>query len=169
MNVLYPNERWKQKIEKWLQAKTVIYGGLDDPLPDQEDIRLIKSLFDPIAFVFVKYFKNENNNNIPKIDIICLYILYNISKQKLIDYGWYFLNPFIVWESPSSIKSQNLILSILNFVNINWDNIKKDKRYVTRSSNKWLLENKFKLPSLSYIIFLVRLRVIQEMLLDISL
>lgn len=152
-----PNMNWKKKIEKWIQAENVVYGWLDlSILPDDAIIEEMKILFDPIAFVFNKYFKDKKGkHNIPKLDVICLFLLYNISEQALKQYGWYFLNEFIVWESESMIATHWRASEILQFINENWFKLPHIK-FVREDSLKWLLFNTYKIPTLSKMCDIVR-------------
>ena len=157
LDACQPNKNWKKKIEKWTQAETVIYGTLDNNIfPDDGTIEEMKILFDPIAFVFNKYFKDKNGkHNIPKLDIICLILLYNISENSLKQYGWYFLNEFIVWESESMILAHQRTSRILKFINENWFNIPHVK-FVREDALKWLLFNKYKIPTLQKMCDIIR-------------
>lgn len=157
LDACQPQKGWKKKIEKWIQAENIIYGSLDIcTLPDDSIVDEMKILFDPIAFTFNKYFKDKKaKHNIPKLDIICLILLYNISEKALRDFGWYFLNEFIVWESESMISAHQRTTEILDFINKRWFDIPHIK-FVREESVKWLLYNKYKIPTLQKICDIVR-------------
>jgi hypothetical protein len=157
LNACFPDQDWKKKIEKWIQAKRVIYNELDDTLPGSSVLNQMKILFDPVAFCYAKYFKDKDGkHNIPRLDIVCLVLLYNISKQHVIDFGWYFLNEFIVWESQSMIETHKRATRIFCFINAYWADV-PHKKFVRDESFAWLRHNKYKIPSLSRLCDLIRL------------
>lgn len=148
LNHIQPKERWKQKIEKWLQGRDIIFG--QDPMHTKDMATIshrLRELFDPVAFAFENKFKKDDVHNIPKLDLVSLILLYNISKSALGDYGWYFLNEDIYWETDAIIKDHEKILEILEWLNECFNNVPRTKN-IRREAKTWLKKNKYKLPSL---------------------
>ncbi len=151
-----PNKRWKQKLERWLQAKTVIYGDKEDfSLPDEYTCMTLKILFDPIAKFFeTRFKKNEpGKHNIPKMDLIFLVLLYNIGPEAVKQHGWYFLSKNIIWPSNAIEKDYARIRHITRAVNTEF--LKKNRQSHVRSeSYAWLNKHKYTVPALEDLVML---------------
>lgn len=156
LDYLEPGKRWKQKLEKWWQAREIIYGR--DPswnTLDEHHCYKLKVLFDPIASCFDQYFRSRKprEHNIPKLNIIILILLYNISEESLVKYGWFFLSKNIVQPTKSVLNDFNRIKIVIDKVNSDFINsiIRRDVR---RESYQWLQKNKYIVPDLEYLVSL---------------
>jgi len=115
LDLIRPHQRWKQKLERWLQAKHLIFGPdyacemMDDMTAFQ-----LKVMFDPIAYVFSKYFKEDaaGKHNIPKLDLVCLFLLFQLGESYVERFGWYFLNDRIAWETSACETDMDRLLRI---------------------------------------------------------
>lgn len=156
LDKIEPNRRWKQKLERWLQAKEIIYGPDDSfRLPDEYTCHTLKILFDPIAKFFeTKFKKNEpGKHNIPKMDLIFLVLLYNIAPEAVVQHGWYFLSKNIVWPTSAIEKDYKRVRHIARCVNKEF--LKKNKQSHVRSeSYAWLHKHKYNIPTLEYLVTL---------------
>jgi hypothetical protein len=93
-----PNKNYKNKLERWLQIKAHIWPA--QQIGSKKIALQMKIMFDAIADTFIKDFKKMfKKHNIPKLDLICLVLLYNISIDALQEYGWYFLNKEILLQT----------------------------------------------------------------------
>lgn len=156
LDEIEPGKRWKQKLEKWWQAREVLYGT--DPTwetLDEFTTFQLKVLFDPFACYFSTRFKRNTpgSHNIPKMDLILLVLLYNISEEALQRYGWYFLSKNIVWPTDSTFKDYARIKEITACVNEEFMNSSK-KPFVRSQSYAWLHRHKFEVPDLDLLIWL---------------
>ncbi len=157
LDEMEPGKRWKQKLEKWWQARTIIYG--EDPswqtIDDITSMKL-KILFDPFACYFSTRFKRNSpgSHNIPKMDLIILVLLYNISEETLQNYGWYFLSKNIIWPTESTLKDYARIKEITACVNEEFMRSSK-KPFVRSQSYAWFHKNRqYEIPDLDYLIWL---------------
>lgn len=156
LDKLEPGKRWKQKLEKWWQARNVIYGN--DPtwetMDDYTALQL-KVLFDPFAFYFnEKYKKNSpGEHNVPKMDLVYLVLLYNVSEEALQKYGWYFLSKSIVWPTKSTHKDYQRIKNVTECVNKEFVHSNK-KRFVRSQSYAWFNKKKYVVPDLDYLVWM---------------
>lgn len=153
-----PGKRWKQKLEKWWQARAVIYGeDRSWETLDEYHTFMLKVLFDPFACFFQLYFKytpeNTKKRNIPKIDLVILVLLYNISEEALSRYGWYFLSKNIVWPTTSTLEHYDTMCQIFDRCNEEFTNCAK-KPGVRAQSYVWLHKNHFVVPDYKYLIYL---------------
>lgn len=154
LDKLEPGRRWKQKLEKWLQARQVIFGTLKDlSTLDDWHCMMLKVLFDPVGCYFDQHFrKNERgSHNIPKIDLILLVLLYNISEESLARYGWYFLSKNIVWPTKSTLDDYQRIDLLLDKINLEFLKMPK-KKNVRTQSYVWLRKNNYTVPDLDYLV-----------------
>ena len=149
-----PGKRWKQKLERWWQAREIIYGH--DPtyaIGDEYTSHMLKVLFDPFARYFATQFKNSTSgqHNIPKTDLIFLLLLYNISPDHLRKHGWYFLNKNILAQKESIEADYARIEEICKAVN---DNLRSKAKLsgVRRESYVWFGKNNYKVPPLSKLV-----------------
>ena len=157
LDQIEPQQRWKQKLERWWQAREVIYGPdhtwntLDDYHSHQ-----LKILFDPIASCFDQHFRSKlpREHNIPKLNLIILILLYNISEEALVKYGWYFLSKNIVHPTRSVLNDFHRIKTII--AKVNEDFIHRLVRpEVRRESYQWLQKHKYVVPEqLDYLVSL---------------
>ena len=156
LNDLEPEHRWKQKLERWWQAREIIYGkdGTWETLDDYHTY-MIKTLFDPFACYFALHFKKAEpgNHNIPKMDLIILVLLYNISPESLMKYGWYFLSKNIVWPTKSTYNDHQRIKVIAEKVNEEFVQRSK-KPDVRQQSYAWLHKNRYQVPELDLLAYL---------------
>lgn len=148
--------RWKQKLERWWQAREVIYGkDLTWNTLDDYHIYMIKILFDPIASCFDQHFRSKDRrmHNIPKLNIIILILLYNISEDSLVKYGWYFLAKNLVSPTEAILTDFERIKSIIEKVNLDFKDhiVKRDTR---KESYQWLQKHKYVVPELDYLVSL---------------
>lgn len=156
LDKMEPGKRWKQKLEKWWQARNVIYGH--DPswetMDDYTALQL-KVLFDPFAFYFnAKYKKNSpGEHNVPKMDLVYLILLYNISEDALQRYGWFFLSKSIVWPTKSTHRDYERIKEITACVNNEFASSNK-KRFVRSQSYAWFNKKRYIVPDLDHLIWL---------------
>lgn len=156
LNELDPGKRWKQKLEKWWQAREVIYGP-DHTWNTLDDYHsyMLKILFDPIASCFDQYFrlKTPKKHNIPKLNIIVLILLYNISEDALVKFGWYFLSKNIVNPTRSVLYDFQRIRVVIDKVNTDFVNriVRPDVR---KESYQWLQKHKYVVPELDYLVSL---------------
>jgi len=156
LSELEPGRRWKQKLERWWQARVLLYGHDSDwNTPDDIHARLLKDLFVPLACWFELYFKREGEaHNIPKLDLIFLVLLYNISEESVRRYGWYFLTKNIVWPTKSTLQNYERIEKICAAVNTQIN----DKKTLARRNNvplraiNWFHENQYTVPELDYLV-----------------
>jgi len=151
-----PGQRWRQKLERWWQAREVIYGF--DPTwatLDDYHCHMLKVLFDPIASCFDLHFRSRTprEHNIPKLNIIILVLLYNISEDSLVKYGWFFLSKNIVTPTKSMLCDFKRIRDIIDKVNDGFVHrlVRPDVR---RESYQWLQKHKYKVPELEYLVSL---------------
>jgi len=156
LNELEPDRRWKQKLEKWWQAREILYG-VDDSWHQLDDYHsfMIKILFDPFACYFALHFKKAEpgTHNIPKMDLIILVLLYNISPEALMTYGWYFLSKNIVWPTKSTEIDHQRIQEIADKVNEEFVQRSK-KPDVRQQSYAWLHKNHYTVPDLDLLAYL---------------
>lgn len=156
LDKIEPNKRWKQKLERWLQAKQIIFGVDDDfRMPDEFTSATLKILFDPIAKFFeTKFKKNEpGHHNIPKMDLIFLVLLYNIAPEAVVQHGWYFLSKNIIWPTCAIEKDYKRIYRITKAVNAEF--LRKNRQpHVRSESYAWLNKHKYKVPTLETIVLL---------------
>ena len=144
-----PGRQWRKKLEKWLQARKVLYGTLADlNTMDDWTCMMIKILFDPVGAYFdQKFRKNEKGKkNMPKLDLLILILLYNISEEALGDYGWYFLSKNHVWPTESVLHDYSRIKRLLLEANQEFLDYPK-KRNVRTQSYSWLRKNKYVVPT----------------------
>jgi len=152
-----PGKRWKQQLERWWQARAVIYGedrGWE--ILDEYHTFTLKVLFDPFAWYFSKFLKYDENgkkHNIPKIDLVILVLLYNISEEALVMYGWYFLSKNIVWPTRSTLEHYEKIEEIFDKCN-QYFNSSSRKPEVRSQSYAWLRNHQFTVPDYKYLIYL---------------
>lgn len=148
LDQLEPGRRWKQKLEKWWQARAIIYG--EDRtwnVLDDYHAQAVKILFDPIGARFDQAHrkKEPGKHNIPKLDIIILVLLYNISEETLEKYGWYFLSNNIVHPTASTLSDYDRVKTLLTDINQNFLQGKTQKG-VRRESYAWLQKHKYQFP-----------------------
>lgn len=157
LDKMEPGNRWKQKLEKWWQARTVIYGtdSTWETLDEFTTLKL-KILFDPFACYFSTRFKKNSpgSHNIPKMDLIILVLLYNVSEEALQRYGWYFLSKNIIWPTESTLKDYARIKEIACCVNEEFMKSSK-KPFVRSQSYAWFHKNReYTVPDLDYLVWL---------------
>jgi hypothetical protein len=154
LDQLEPGRQWRKKLEKWLQARKILYGTLADlKTMDDWTCMMVKILFDPIGSYFDQRFrKNEKGHkNMPKLDLLILILLYNVSEQALADYGWYFLSKNHVWPTQSVLQDYSRIKQMLLQVNQDFLTFPK-KRNVRTQSYNWLRKNKYVVPGLDVLL-----------------
>lgn len=159
LNKLYPEDRWNTKLERWLQARSIIYTKKFNPdyHPDFTLIELLKTLFDPVAYCFTNYFKDLNEfkrHNIPKLDLIILFFLYTINEELVIRYGWYFLSEQLYWQSNSIKKDFKRIKVLFDYVNNDFKYNSKTN-IIRRASYSWFRHNKLKTCDLEHLVWLI--------------
>jgi hypothetical protein len=158
LDQLEPGRQWRKKLEKSLQARQVLFGTLADlNTMDDWTCMMLKILFDPIgAYYDQKFRKNEKGKkNMPKLDLLILVLLYNVSEQAVSDYGWYFLRKNTVWPTPSTLKDYDRIKQILAQANQDFLEFPK-KRNVRTQSYSWLRKNRYVVPELEFLVSLAR-------------
>lgn len=147
-----PGQRWRQKLERWHQAKIAISGRCDyqPDLPPSELTHQMKVIFDGFAYIFEKFFRghDEFGRNIPKLDLVCLILMYNISKESLWRWGWFFMNSQIWWESQSTLRDYARCEEIINKTNECLVAL-EPRKIVRRETMQWFRHNKLELPSLN--------------------
>lgn len=156
LDKMEPGKRWKQKLERWLQARQIIYGEREDhSIPDEFTCHTLRILFDPIAKFFeTKFKKNEpGKHNIPKMDLIFLVLLYNIAPEAVQRHGWYSLSKNIVWPTLAIEKDYERIRKITKAVNTQFLN-KNKQTHVRSESYAWLHKHKYKVPPLEELVML---------------
>lgn len=148
---LRPGQRWRQKLERWHQAKIMLCGRCDyvPDLPGTEVTHKMKVIFDGFAFIFERFFRGAERRNVPKLDLVCLILLYNIKKSLLWRYGWFFMNPQIWWESQSTLKDHRRCEEIADKANSDLVRLEPGKKLVRRDTMVWFRNNKLVVPSLS--------------------
>lgn len=155
LDQMEPGRRWKQMLEKWWQAREAIYG-LDQvtPVLDETTSHELKVLFDPLAAYFSLKFKKDipGSHNIPKMDLLILVLLYNISEESLQKYGWYFLSKNIIWPTESTLHDYDRIKQLAESVNEDFTKRSK-KPFVRNQSYAWLNKNQYKVPPLDDLIW----------------
>ena len=156
LDELEPGKRWKQKLEKWWQAREVLFGP--DPsweTLDEWTCLQLKVLFDPFASYFTGRFKRNEagSHNIPKMDLVLLVLLYNLGEEVLQRYGWYFLSKNIVWPTASTLKDYERIKEIAECVNQEFSRSAK-KPFVRSQSYAWFHKNKYIVPDLDWLVWL---------------
>ena len=159
LNHLYPEDRWNTKLERWLQARSIIYTKKFNLYyhPDANLIELLKTLFDPVAYCFATKFKNLKEfkrHNIPKLDLIILFFLYTIDEKYVIRYGWYYFNDQIYWQSNSIKKDYKRIIILFNYVNNNFKYTNKTN-VIRRESYNWYRKYKIKTCDLEHLVWLI--------------
>lgn len=151
LDQLRPGKRWRQKLEKWHQAKISLSGRCDyvADLPPESLVEQMKVLFDGFALIFERYFRgSEQKSNIPKLDLVCLLLMYNIDRWSLWLYGWFFMNPQIWWESESTQKDYERCARIFQKTNECLVAL-EPRKTVRRETLFWFRKNKLVLPSLN--------------------
>ena len=160
LNELEPGRRWKQKLERWWQARVLLYGHDSDwnTLDDYHSM-VLKDLFMPIACWFDQYYKSqEAPHNIPKLDLIFLVLLYNISEESVQRYGWYFLSKNIVWPTKSTLSNYHRIRDICDSVNREFaDKRTLAKRHkISERAMRWCSRNRYVVPELDLLVYLAK-------------
>lgn len=156
LNALEPEKGWKKKLEKWWQSREVIYGP-DHTWNTLDDYHcyMLKVLFDPIGSCFDQHFreKTPGRHNIPKLNVVVLILLYNISEDALVKYGWYFLSRNIIYPTKSVLDNYERGKRIIEKVNEDFINrlIRPDVR---KESYQWLQKHKYVVPELEYLVSL---------------
>lgn len=151
LDQIRPGQRWRQKLERWFQAKLSLCGPCDyvPDLPPDHLVYDMKVLFDAFAYTFARHFRNKGDfgRNVPKLDLVCLVLMYNIDKQALWRYGWFFMSDRIWWESQSTLRDYErckLIVSKCNECLLR----EEPRKVVRRDTYRWFQENKLVMPSL---------------------
>lgn len=156
LDVMEPDKGWKKKLEKWWQAREVVYGP--DPTwntLDDYHCYILKIMFDPIASCFDQHFraKAPRKHNIPKLNIIILILLYNMSEDAIVKYGWHFLSKNLLVPTKSVRTDYDRIVKVIDKVNSDFTNqlIRPDVR---KESYQWLQKHKYVVPELYYLVSL---------------
>lgn len=154
-----PGKDWKKKLERWWQARSIIYGEDHSwNSIDEETAFRLKNLFEPIACWFDIHFKKNDSgrHNIPKLDLLFLILLYNISEDALRKYGWYFIGKNNVWPTKSTLKDYARIKEITLKINHEFTSkLALAKRHrVKQDSIRWVSRNKYIVPELEYLIWI---------------
>lgn len=153
LDQVQPGQRWRQKLERWHQAKIAICGRADyqPDLPGTEITHQMKVIFDGFAFVFERFFRDQDpsRRNVPKLDLVCLILLYNIKKSVLWRYGWFFMNPQIWWESQSTLRDFERCREIAARCNSDLINLEPSRKLVRRDTMVWFRQNKLVVPTIS--------------------
>ena len=156
LNIMEPDQGWKKKLERWWQSREVIYGP-DNTWNTLDDYHsyMLKVLFDPIGSCFDEHFrkKTPGRHNIPKLNVLVLILLYNISEDALVKYGWYFLSKNIIRPTKSVLENYKRAKHIIHKVNEDFINrlIRPDVR---KESYQWLQKHKYVVPELDYLVSL---------------
>lgn len=155
LDQLRPGQRWRQKLERWHQAKIELSCRAEyaADLPPSELTHKMKVLFDGFAYIFEKFFRSSSDDqrrrlNIPKLDLVCLLLLYNIDKNQLWRYGWFFMSPQIYWESQSVQRDYERCQQIMLKTNESLVRLEPGA-FVRRETLHWFRVNKFVVPSLN--------------------
>ena len=152
LDQLRPGQRWRQKLERWHQAKIMLSGRCDyvPDLPGTEVTHKMKVIFDGFAFVFEKFFRGAaERRNVPKLDLVCLILLYNIKKSVLWRFGWFFMNPQIWWESQSVLRDYDRCVAIADKCNSDLVKLEPSRKLVRRDTMVWFRNHQLIVPSLS--------------------
>ena len=169
LDILQPKGRWKQKVEKWLQGRDIIFGQDPAHVHDAHSVAYdLRVLFDPIAHAFATKFKSSKTHNIPKLDLVILILMYNINKETLAQYGWYFMNDDIYWETDAILKDYHRIKDILEWLNENFNDLVNPKP-IRRDAKVWLKKRNYKIPEIRELKNIITSDIKSSILLDANL
>lgn len=149
----YPKSVFTRRIERWFQYREHIVGDEYVSLPKHltEKLRL---LFDPYCLFFTLYVSKlpYQRKNITQLDLVTLYLLYNIDKDYLTQYGWFFLNHNIINLTPSVYNDLNMIKNIFEEINDNVLTIRHNNT-ISPDCLAWFRQgNKLKVPTVERIL-----------------
>lgn len=154
LDQIRPGQRWRQKLERWFQAKLSLCGPCDyrPDLPPDHLIYEMKVLFDAFAYTFARHFRGREDfgRNVPKLDLVCLILMYNADRKALWRYGWFFMNDRIWWESQSTLRDYERCVSIV--AKCNECLLREEpRRVVRRDTYRWFQTRALIMPTLDEI------------------
>lgn len=150
---VYPKSPFCRRIERWYQYRVYLSGTSGCTL-DFHIASQLRVLFDAYVHYFLVHLEETDSDrkNITQLDLVILVLLYNLDKNLLSKYGWYFLNHNIVNRTPSIRRDLDLIKKVCDIVNNRLLNEKKHYDITTLCYVWFRKKGGLKVPSLKNIL-----------------